>query len=97
MRPSGHSTTGRLMTLACTSITARAVAASTTAARVLSSSARQAVPLRLSRVSQPADASQASSLSGGTPCFLKSWKLQARPCAASQARAFLTVSQLGMP
>ena len=35
--------------------------------------------------------------SGGTPSFLKSWKRWARPCAVSQARAFLTVSQLGMP
>ena len=41
--------------------------------------------------------SQASSASAGTPCFLKSWKRCSTPFAVSQVRAFLTVSQLGMP
>ena len=68
-----HCTTGLLMTLACASISARALAASMTPAWVAASSLRQVVPLRLTRGSQPAAFCQAGSRSAGTPCFLKSW------------------------
>lgn len=96
-RPSGQRTTGRLMTLGSASIRAVALASSTTPAWVASSSRRQVVPARLTSLSRPKACSQAGSSSAGTPCFLKSWKTTSRPYPASQARAFLTVSQLGMP
>jgi hypothetical protein len=73
-----HSTTGRLMTLGCASISARALAASVTPACTAGSSLRQVVPLRLTSVSQPLLRSQASSRSAGTPCFLEVVKLRAR-------------------
>ena len=41
--------------------------------------------------------SKAAAESRARPCFLKSWKSKSWPCAAIQVRAFLTVSQLGMP
>ena len=65
-----HSLTGRLITLACASIKALALAASTTAAWVASSSLRQVVPWRFTKGSQPTVATQASKRSAGTPCFL---------------------------
>src|SRR5206468_12092153 len=71
MRPSPHSTTGRLITLGCSSITRFAPAASTADARTASSSLRQVVPERFNRRSQPAAASHASSRAVGTPAFLK--------------------------
>jgi hypothetical protein len=42
-------------------------------------------------------ASQVSTLSAGTPDFLKSWKATCRSWSAIQALAFLTVSQFVMP
>ena len=63
------------MTLGADRMSARAEAASTTAARADSSSLRHVVPLRLTSVSQPTAAIQASSRAGGTPAFRKSWKL----------------------
>jgi hypothetical protein len=97
LRPSGQSTTGRLITLGCSRIRRAADASSVTAAFVPSSSLRQVVPWRLSSVCQPMASSQRGSRVSGTPAFLKSWKRWATPCSSSQARAFLTVSQLGMP
>ena len=97
MPPSGHCSTGRLIRLGCSSISARAPAASRTASRRASSRRRQVVPWRLSSRSQPALASHWSRPGNGTPAFLKSWKSKATPWPSSQARAFFTVSQLGMP
>ena len=68
-----HCTTGLLMTLACASINAWALAASVTLAWVAVSSLRQVVPLRLTSGSHPAAFCQAGNSSAGTPCFLKSW------------------------
>ena len=47
-------------------------------------------------LAQPSVRTQWSS-AAGTPDFLKSWNSYATPCSSSQARAFLTVAQFGMP
>ncbi len=67
-----QSTTGRLMTLGLASIRSRAPVADSAPSRAASSNLRQVVPRRLISASQPRSAAQASSLSGGTPAFLKS-------------------------
>jgi hypothetical protein len=57
---------------------------------------RQVVPWRLSSLPAQAATPGGQALRG-MPCFLKSWNTYSKALLGSQARAFLTVSQLGMP
>src|SRR5471032_471563 len=89
--------TGRLMMDGFSSISSLALAASTMDALRSSLKARQVVPFLLTSTSHGNCCSHCSTVARSRPCFLKSWKVKSSCCAASQVRAFLTVSQLGIP
>ena len=61
------------------------------------SNLRQVVPLLLSKISKAACSSQPSINSAVGAFFLKSTNSNSMPFSANQLRAFLTVSQLGIP
>ena len=87
----------RLIRLVCSCINWSALSMSFAFSCWLGVNARQVVPFRFSTWSTPSVSHQARNCSGEMPCFLKSWNTYSKDLSESQALAFLTVSQLGIP